>query len=308
MGSAASAGLTAAVGQSESNELVAAFASMNAAERVRLFAAVTAAESASKWAELSSDSDVKGLPCAIRGPNSKMRLDIPEGSKGAIAIIACGSFSPPTLAHFRVLEDARDTAEAMGYHVIGGFMSPVHLAYGKKSLAANFHRVNMVGKTLQDNDWISVDPWECSQDAWTVTAKVIDRYQEQFDALHKEGKLKMPARAALLGGADLVESFVATNADGTPSWTAEDVEKIVSRGVCCITRAGFNLDDVIAKNEILTKHKDNIFMVTPPIENNISSTLVRKSLAAKKSLKYVVSDVTIDYIARNKLNELPNWQ
>merc|ERR1711971_1094305 len=150
--------------------------------------------------------------------------------------------------------DAKNLLEAQNIHVVGGFMSPAHIAYGKKSLAANFHRVNMVGAALQHNDWISVDPWECSQEGWTLTAKVIDRYQSELDQLHKDGKLRSPCKAALLGGADLAESFAQKKADGSPVWEDEDVEKIVSRAVCCIAREGFKLDDVIGKNEILSRH------------------------------------------------------
>lgn len=260
------------------------------------------------WSELKSDDDIHRLDCAITGPKSKLRLDVPADKKEAIAIIACGSYSPPTLAHFRVLEDAKDTLEKRGYHVIGGFMSPVHTAYGKKSLTTNVHRLNMVGSALEQSDWISVDPWECSQPGWTLTAKVIDRYQQEFDKLHQEGKLRVPARAALIGGADLIESFVDFNKDGTPVWAPEDVEMIVSKGICCIDRDGFDLDVVIKKNEILARHRDNIFIVKPPISNNISSTLVRRSLSQQMSIKYVVPDEVIKYIFKHRLDELPNWQ
>merc|ERR1719440_593117 len=131
----------------------------------------------------------------------------------------------------------------MNYHVIGGFLSPVHIDYGKRSLVENFHRVNMVGESLQSSDWISVDPWECAQDGWSTTASVIDRYQNEFDELHRQGKLKMPARACLLGGADLIESFVEFK-DGKPVWDPRDVDKIVSRGLLVVNRDGFDLEAV----------------------------------------------------------------
>jgi len=263
---------------------------------------------ANLWQELKSDEDVQKLNGFGSIPTSKLNLKVPESSKGAIAIIACGSYSPPTTAHFRILEDAKDCAQSLGIHVLGGFMSPCHIGYGKKSLCANYHRVNMLGSALQFNDWIAVDPWECAQEAWTPTAQVIDRYQDELDKLHSKGHLNRPAKAALLGGADLVESFSAIGKDGKPVWTPEHVEKIVSRGVVCIARQGFVLDDVIKSNKILSRFKDNIYVVVPPVENNISSTLIRKNLAENKSVKYIVHDAVIDYIYRQRLNELPNWQ
>jgi nicotinate (nicotinamide) nucleotide adenylyltransferase len=269
--------------------------------------AVKKAASKKAWSHLSSDGDLKKLHPDGRIPMAKLRLDIPEGTKRVVAIIACGSFSPPTNAHCRLLEDARDSLEAKGVHVIGGFMSPVHIGYGKKSLVQNYHRVNLVGATLQHNDWIEVDPWECCQDGWTLTALVIDRYQAEFDELYKNGSLKQPVRVSMVGGADLMESFSAIKDDGTPVWSRAHVEKIVSRGFICIARASFNLDEVISKDEILARYKDNIDLVVPSVENNISSTLIRKNLLASRSIKYLVPDDVINYIQLQRLQDHPAW-
>lgn len=260
------------------------------------------------WRHLASDSDLKKLNGDGRIPMSKLRLDIPEKRNGAVAIVACGSFSPPTFAHCRLLEDAKDTLEDKGIHVIGGFMSPVHIGYGKKSLISNFHRVNMLGAMLQHSDWVEMDPWECSQDGWTKTANVLDRYQAEFDELYRSGRLKQTVRVAMIGGADIMESFGVIKSDGTRLWSPVHVEKIVSKGFICIARESYNLDEVIARDEILTRHKDNIHLVVPAVENNISSTLIRKSLGANKSIKYLVPDDVIDYMQEKRLQDLPNWQ
>ena len=62
--------------------------------------------------------------------------------------MACGSFSPPTMLHLRIFEDAKTALNASGkYTVIGGYLSPVHIDYGKKSLVENFHRVNLVKRS-----------------------------------------------------------------------------------------------------------------------------------------------------------------
>jgi nicotinamide mononucleotide adenylyltransferase len=50
------------------------------------------------------------------------------------------------------------------WEVIGGFISPTHDAYGKKSLAPMRHRINMTELALRDSDWINVDTWECAQE------------------------------------------------------------------------------------------------------------------------------------------------
>lgn len=240
-------------------------------------------------------------------PTHKMNLKVPKG-KAAAVVIACGSFSPPTTAHLRILEDAKNALEDQGIHVVGGFVSPVHQAYGKKSLVDMYHRANMMTVALHDSEWIAVDTWECAQDAWTRTALVMDRYQAELDRLHKEGSLTAPARALLLGGADLVESFKDIAPDGTRVWSLADIEKIVTKGMACITREGTDLDGILKGLDLLEKNKDNIKVVHPVGGAGISSTLVRKLLNKGASIKYIVHDAVIDYISEHRLDRLAPWQ
>lgn len=61
-----------------------------------------------------------------------------------VVVVSCGSFSPPTLMHLRILEDAKDHLQSTGkYAVVGGYISPCHAAYGKASLVDMHHRLNM---------------------------------------------------------------------------------------------------------------------------------------------------------------------
>ena len=71
------------------------------------------------------------------------RGPLPEGRE-PVVVVSCGSFSPPTLMHLRICEDAKDQLEATGkYVVVGGYLSPTHAAYGKASLVDMHHRLNM---------------------------------------------------------------------------------------------------------------------------------------------------------------------
>lgn len=58
-----------------------------------------------------------------------------------------------------------------------------------------------------------VDPWECRQEKWLETKKVLDHFQEVVSS-ESEGQSKVK----LLCGADLLESFA------TPGlWAPQDV-------------------------------------------------------------------------------------
>ncbi len=68
-----------------------------------------------------------------------------------VVLLACGSYSPPTIMHTRIFETARDflhiNQSERKIQIVGGFMSPVHELYGKKSLcdsAFTPHRVELV--------------------------------------------------------------------------------------------------------------------------------------------------------------------
>ncbi|KAK9160523.1 hypothetical protein Syun_006864 [Stephania yunnanensis] len=58
-------------------------------------------------------------------------------------------------------ELARDALESEGYHFIGGYMSPVNGAYGKKGLIPANHRIQMCNLACRSSSFIMVDPWEC---------------------------------------------------------------------------------------------------------------------------------------------------
>lgn len=258
----------------------------------------------------ASESHLKAkVAGSSRLPLGKMRFDVPAGSKGAVAIVACGSFSPPTVSHLRIFEDAKDALQERGYYVVGGFLSPVHKDYGKKSLAAMHDRVNMCIEASGDSTWIATDPWEAGQGGWELTASVLARFQAELDLLHQEKRLPTPARAALLCGADLVESFGAIKDNGDRVWSLEDQETIVGKcGVVCIARKGTDMEAIVKKNDILQRNRQNLHVVEPALENNVSSTVVRKLLVEGKSLKYAVSDKVIDYISKHSLHKLPQWQ
>merc|ERR1712216_894879 len=65
-------------------------------------------------------------------PTDKLRRAVAKG-RTPLVLVSCGSFSPPTLLHTRIMEDARDRMNAgEEYEVIGGYLVPVHDAYGKK--------------------------------------------------------------------------------------------------------------------------------------------------------------------------------
>ncbi|NWW76411.1 NMNA3 adenylyltransferase, partial [Climacteris rufus] len=239
-------------------------------------------------------------------------------SRIPVILLACGSFNPTTNMHLRLFELARDHLHQTGqYQVIEGIMSPVNDNYGKKGLVSARHRIAMAKLALETSDWIRVDPWESEQETWTETVKVLrHHYNESLRVLQSEEKFmknKHPKEGStgdslscqhavlpelkLLCGADFLQTFKTPNL-----WKEEDIKEIVEKfGLVCVSRAGSDPSQYIKESELLTKFQHNIFLVKEWIQNEISATQIRSALCRGWSVKYLLPDSVISYIAHHNI-------
>lgn len=208
--------------------------------------------------------------------------------KNRVYLVLCGSFSPPTILHLRLLEMAKDEAKRRGLEVLGGLISPVSDGYGKTFLAPSIHRLELCKRAIQRNSWISVDDWEISQPTHTPTAKVLASIEE---------RLGDGVGVMLVCGSDLVCGFTKPGL-----WADEDIAALLTRhGIIAIERNPFSLCDAILRHPILYKHQDGLIVVKQHIPNEVSSTKVRLLIRRKLSLKYLIPDACIDYIEKHDL-------
>ena len=183
----------------------------------------TAAAVASR--EGGADSTADALAAGEHAALPVHRLaTAPLNGREPVVVVSCGSFSPPTMMHLRILEDAKDHLESTGkYAVVGGYVSPTHSAYGKVSLVAMHHRVNMCEAAVADSTWVMVDCWECSQPAWTRTALVLKELSKRLPTIEGQ-KIKV----MMVCGGDLLESFTVIKPDGSSLWAPEDQQIILA--------------------------------------------------------------------------------
>ncbi|KAF0883726.1 NMNA3 adenylyltransferase, partial [Crocuta crocuta] len=194
------------------------------------------------------------------------------------------------------------------YKVIGGIISPVNDNYRKKDLAAAHHRVAMVRLALQTSDWIRVDPWESEQVQWMETVKVLrHHHRELLRSLPQtegpeHGRARSSAPTAvpelkLLCGADFLKSFQTPNL-----WKDAHIQEIVEKfGMVCVSRTGHNPKEYISGSAILQRYQHNIHLVREPVQNELSSTYIRRALSQGQSVKYLLPDAVITYIKEHNL-------
>lgn len=229
-------------------------------------------------------------------------------------LVACGSFNPVTNMHLRMFELARDHLQngiSPPVEVIGGLISPVSDAYGKAGLVSARHRCAMLNLALLTNDWVRLDTWECSQEGWTETRRVLqhhldalrESHQHRVDgAPHKRRRTDnlneaSPVGVMLLCGADLLQSFSVPGL-----WKDADIEHLVSQfGLVVVTRSGCDAARFIYETDCLYRNRHNIHLVTEWMTNDISSTGIRRALARGESVKYLLQDSVITYIQEHGL-------
>ncbi|XP_059489667.1 nicotinamide/nicotinic acid mononucleotide adenylyltransferase 3 isoform X2 [Neocloeon triangulifer] len=243
-----------------------------------------------------------------------------------VFLVACGSFNPPTVMHFRMFEVARDTLRRQGFETIGGVVSPVHDGYGKEDLAKIEDRLEMLRVSASDSDWIRVSDWECQQSEWQYTVKVLQHHQNCLNAIPtanlnaknssplKNGPKKQrisdqehpswmttsaitaaldgEVQVKLLCGADMFETFIKPGL-----WKNEHVEEILGQfGVVVVHRDGCDPHNLIYENDLMNKYQSNIVVAKEWIANNISSTKVRRAIRRGDSVKYLVHDKIINML------------
>ncbi|XP_039314455.1 nicotinamide/nicotinic acid mononucleotide adenylyltransferase 1 isoform X4 [Solenopsis invicta] len=237
-----------------------------------------------------------------------------------VILMSCGSYNPPTNMHLRMFEIARDHLHRLGTHVVvGGVISPVHDMYDKKELASATHRCAMLRLALQNSDWIKLSTWETRQNCWTKTRMSLQHHQNLLNSMlsdsndikhHlqiedtewipenvKNSVDNTPIQIKLLCGADLLESFGVRGL-----WLEDDIDAIVGEhGLVVITREGSNPNRFIYDSDILSRHMNNICIVTEWIPNEVSSTRIRRALKRGESVRYLLQDSVIDYIYKHEI-------
>ena len=97
-------------------------------------------------------------------------------------------------------------------------------------------------------------------------------------------------------GGDFLSSFSVPGL-----WADSDVELIAKIGICVVARAGINHNQVVENHRILKEHAENIVIIDDVIQNELSSTAIRKQVVLGDSVKYLTPDSVLDYMISEKL-------
>lgn len=182
------------------------------------------------------------------------------------------------------------------YKIVGGIITPVSDAYGKRSLVSSHHRLKMCQLAVEHHPFVTVEDWEALNPFWTPTLQVLQHYKNELQT-DSECKSK-GVKLMLLIGSDLMEGF-----KNSTIWKPESVQEIIkSFGLVVIERnPSIPLQHQIFTSNLLYPVKENIHVVSQIISSEISSSKLRLLLERGYSIKYLTNEKVIDYILTNNL-------
>lgn len=222
-----------------------------------------------------------------------------------VLLVACGSFSPPTLMHLRMMEVARDCLmREHGVATVRGVLSPVGASYHlKDDLASVADRLAMCELACATSSWLFVDGWESSQPDYVRTGAVLDELARRLGGAphQRPAGAASDAQVRLVCGADLLESMA------TPGvWTEESLARTFHHGLVVWSGGRGDINE-LAESATLNQYYESgkIILAQDWLETTLSSTAVRQNIAGGRSVKYLVTDAVARYIEATGLYQTP---
>jgi nicotinamide mononucleotide adenylyltransferase len=228
-------------------------------------------------------------------PRQKLNL-CPASNAKPIVLILCGSFSPISLMHLRMMEMAKDWIEQQftSKQVIGGYISPVSNFYQKEGLIPAEHRIEMCRLAVKDSPWLMVDDWECTQSSsWSKTCQVLEHFQQELCGIFEAIEI------AFVMGSDLFKSITEPKL-----WSPLDVKQLLDNAFFLVIERECDLVELrmlIFSNDMLNASQEKICIVHQVIPTSMSSSLIRLLCKRRLSIRYLVHDAVFEYIEKHKL-------
>lgn len=178
-------------------------------------------------------ADIQFLATPLEAIRRKVLQLEEEGrihDKPLTVALTTGCFAPVHPGHIAMMDNAKESLEAGGYEVVGGFLSPSHDDYvsSKGEVARRLtasHRALLLNKALEDSDWLATDSWESRYAPTDINfTDTIVRLENYINA---HINTPVPIKVAYVFGADNVQFARA----------------FVEKGLCvCVPRPGHDSD------------------------------------------------------------------
>ncbi|EYC38571.1 hypothetical protein Y032_0709g1725 [Ancylostoma ceylanicum] len=214
-----------------------------------------------------------------------------------VALLSCGQFDPPSYAHLRMFERARDfLVRTMGCKVVEGVMSVAGDSPSTRTSAK--HRLRMVETAVRKNFWIRAGDYECTQSTPVRQIAVLKHYQKKISQKHDE-----PIRMLYVCGSEVLDELVAVQSDGCCLWTHAEIKELLQKhGLIVLKRGRTHPSQTIYLTDVLRQYQKNIYVIEDEtFPNDLRCSRIRTALRRGESVKYCLDDDVIEYINDHNL-------
>jgi nicotinamide mononucleotide adenylyltransferase len=230
------------------------------------------------------DDDVSVAMVDVETNGGTPTAGTPGNARRRAVVLACGSLSPPTYAHLRLLEVARDALRERGWAADRGVLSPVHGAYAKPGLPAGYHRLAMARLAVAEapGGWVRAGEFEMQRGKYSASWEVVDWARAEVGGGDFE--------VVFACGGDLFEAMCDEE-----RWPPANVRKLLGRAfVAVVSRPGSDARDCL-QNHVFAGLRDRVWFCDA-VESGVSSSAVRELLAAGRSVQYLIPPAVESYV------------
>lgn len=195
-----------------------------------------------------------------------------------IIALYCGSFNPPLFSHFSLAQQLLNCDKNIEKIIF----VPVSSKYNKNGLIEDKHRFNMLNLVCKTNPKFEVSDIEFNMPKQPYTFETLQAVQKSYPNFE----------IRLIIGTDNLKEF--------NTWY-EYQKLLTSFKVYVLARDEDNIDEIIAKDNSLSKYSSSFVNTNISVRTNLSSSFVRNEIKNGNSVEFLLPDVIIDYIKNNNL-------
>ena len=236
-------------------------------------------------------------------------MSLSSTSKASVVLLGC--LNPPTIAHLRLLIEAKEHLERTGHVVAEAVLSPCSDGYVKPTLIPSKHRLEMCQRAVDEINAMDgrpsppvfrVSSREASTPEFTDSDTVLSWIQSEAAALHQTD-----IRTYLVCGGDLFASLTRPDL-----WPPKVVEGILSHHSLLVSPRPFTMAYGLAVGDadacrLVTQQAPLLSRFAHRIDYleanllDISSTKVRSAILNQQSIHFLVPQSVATYIKENQL-------
>ena len=190
-----------------------------------------------------------------------------------------GTFDPIHNGHLYIADNARKL-QNLDRVIFVPTANPPHKQ--NKLITTPASRLEMCTLAIANNEYFEVSDIEVNRPGLSYTITTLNELKASYGTR---------VQLYFICGADMLGDI--------PSWYLAQ-EIVANYHIIAFPRPGFDMKSIVQQQQLLKEHSNNLILLDI-MAVEISATLVRNSIKAGNSVKYLIPDQVIEYIQLHDL-------